>query len=57
MPNNYQTEMGASYNKVPPDSLTNFKNVPNYESGTWVPKDAKFDGRTTNNRDLPARKV
>ncbi len=49
--------MGSSYNKLPAESLNNYKNIPQYDSGTWVPKDAKFDGRTTNNRDLPARKV
>lgn len=37
--------------------MNNYKNVPNYQSGTWVPKDAKFDGKTTNNRELPARQI
>jgi hypothetical protein len=49
--------MASSYNAPPSEALSNFKSVPQYESGKWVQKDAKFDGRTTNNRDLPARKV
>jgi hypothetical protein len=49
--------MGSNYNAQPLSALTSFKNDPKFESGTWVAKDAKFDGRTTNNRELPARKV
>lgn len=37
--------------------LSKPQSIPKYESGTWVGKDAKFDGRTTNNRDLPPRIV
>lgn len=42
MPNNFQTEMGSNYNSPPLESLSNFKSGPRYESGNWVPKDAKF---------------
>lgn len=57
MGTNFQTEMASKYNAPPPEALSNYKSVPHYESGKWVPKDAKFDGRTTNNRDLPAREI
>lgn len=49
--------MGSNYNSPPPESLSNFKSVPRYESGNWVAKDAKFDAKTTNNRELPVRKM
>lgn len=42
--------MAGNYHAPSADSLNNYKNVPNYQSGTWVPKDARFDGKTTNNR-------
>ena len=31
--------------------------MPAYESGTWVDKDARFNGQTTNKRELPEREV
>lgn len=29
--------------------------MPEYEAGTWNQKNAKFEGGTTNKRDLPPR--
>ena len=31
--------------------------MPTYDVGTWVDKEAKFKGQTTNKRDLPQRDV
>jgi hypothetical protein len=31
--------------------------VNKYDSGSWVDKDAAFDYKTTNRRELPAREV
>ena len=49
--NNYRSLPGVSQ-----DSKLNFK-IPTYEAGTWVDKDAKFLGQTTNKRELPQRDV
>jgi hypothetical protein len=57
-PLNYQTE-SSNYRSRPgasQDSKLNFK-IPSYETGTWVDKDAKFYGQTTNKRELPQREV
>lgn len=53
----YQTEMNGNYHKPPIDSLAQAAQMPEYASGTWVNKNAKFDGSTTNKRELPARPV
>lgn len=45
------------YQSPPIDSLASKQNVPHYESGTWIPKNSKFDANTTNHRELPQRKV
>lgn len=51
---NYQTE-NHHYRNAPGKSQDlNFK-IPVYESGTWASKNAKFNGQTTNKRDLPER--
>lgn len=57
MPTSFQTEMNSNYNAPNFDKANNYRSVPKYESGTWVAKEAKFDGSTTNNRELPARPV
>lgn len=49
--------MNGNYHKPPIDSLAQAAQMPEYASGTWVSKDAKFDGSTTNKRELPARPV
>lgn len=57
MSNNFQTEMSSNYGSPPAEAFTQLKSAPHYESGAWVQKDAKFQGVTTNNRELPARKI
>ena len=57
-PLSYQTE-NSNYRSTPGQSQNsnlNFK-MPAYESGTWVDKDARFNGQTTNKRELPEREV
>ena len=57
-PLTYQTE-SHNYRSVPGKSVgtkLNFK-IPTYETGTWVDKNAKFYGQTTNKRELPEREV
>lgn len=49
--------MTSNYNLQPLSVEASFKNDTKFQSGTWVDKEAKFDGRTTNNRELPARKI
>ena len=53
----YETEMGGNYHKPPIDSLAMASQCPNYESGTWVPKNSKLESGTTNRRELPNRPV
>ena len=56
-PQQYVTENG-NYRCKPQtaeDKLT-YK-IPVYESGTWVDRGARFEGGTTNQRELPQREV
>lgn len=46
----YGTENSQNYHKPPPAVLNSKMNMPDYESGTWNPKNAKFNGSTTNQR-------
>ena len=57
MSSSYQTEMNGNYNMPHSDSLSMAAKIPEYESGTWVNKNAKFEGTTTNKRELPNRQV
>ena len=59
MPQNYQTESGYykhPSSQPPGTSNMDFK-IPTYESGTWVDKEARFKGTTTNQKELPARET
>jgi hypothetical protein len=58
MPQQYHTENDHYSN--PQNSLKQTTNqltyqIPVYESGTWVDKEARFNSATTNKKELPAR--
>lgn len=55
MSNGYVTENTQNYHKPPLSSLNDKTKIPEYEVGTWNPKNAKFNASTTNRRELPAR--
>lgn len=61
MPQQYRTENDHykhaqhARDTQAPNKLT--YEIPTYESGTWVDKQAKFYSSTTNKQELPAREV
>jgi len=55
--NNYNTESSSNYAKPQHGTNQGAQKSQNHESGTWVPKNARFDGRTTNQRELPNYQV
>lgn len=56
MKNNYKTEnnLYSPYNQA---DLAPKVQIPSYECGTWVDKNAKFDAHSTNQREFNAKPV
>jgi hypothetical protein len=57
MPQHYQTE-NDHYKQTHAQGPTKLTfEIPTYESGTWVDKQARFNASTTNKQELPSRDV